>query len=282
MIPKNNSDFISDFLQVVSEGTMGRLHFEVSRTLNIKNHYNLKPAERINNDFSIFLPLYGSGIFKIEDTEHPFENNRIYIIGPRVKHLLFIDKDVPMGNLSIRFQMIDNQTGEPIKDDRLYSGFSLKIHRLMQYQQLFEQAHYYQSDVSAPRNRWMQNAILSLLFNQLHVQYRKSLEGMHMSDRIMKVNMYIKENADKNISLKEAAAIADYSPKYFSKCFHAYNGMSFKRYIFECKMNYAKFLLEEHGYSIKEAAIQTGYFDQYIFSNQFKAYFGVSPSQWND
>ena len=67
---------------------------------------------------------------------------------------------------------------------------------------------------------------------------------------------------------------------YIKRLFALTFNISPKKYIISLKMNYACDLLKHGEYSITHIAEACGYDDIYVFSHQFKKYFGVSPSRY--
>ena len=53
-----------------------------------------------------------------------------------------------------------------------------------------------------------------------------------------------------------------------------------KKYIIQLKVNFACDLLRQEGILVSRAAEMCGYSDIYFFSRQFKAYTGISPTQF--
>lgn len=105
----------------------------------------------------------------------------------------------------------------------------------------------------------------------------------HKKDRkyqvIEMVKSYIKENYDEDISLNEMAEYISFSQYYLSKLFKEVEGINFKDYIIQVRMEKAKKLLKK-GKKINVIADSVGYSDPNYFSRAFKKYTGISPSKY--
>lgn len=88
---------------------------------------------------------------------------------------------------------------------------------------------------------------------------------------------YIKENIEKDINMAQVSNHLSLNYSYFSKLFKDRMGVSFKKYIIQLKMDYAKQLLEDPTIRIYEVAQRVGYDNAQNFSRAFKGHFGFSP-----
>jgi YesN/AraC family two-component response regulator len=88
---------------------------------------------------------------------------------------------------------------------------------------------------------------------------------------------YIQEHLDEKLTLAKAAKQISRSSSFISQNFPKEFGMPFKSYILKMKMERAMKMLE-NGSSVKQAAAETGFYDEFHFSKKFKKYFGKPPS----
>jgi two-component system, response regulator YesN len=91
---------------------------------------------------------------------------------------------------------------------------------------------------------------------------------------------YIKMNYNKEISLEDIANYVSVSSNYFSRIFSKTEGITYKDYLTNLRMEKAKQLLKEGRKSIKEISIEVGYIDQNYFSRVFKKYCNKSPKSF--
>ena len=93
------------------------------------------------------------------------------------------------------------------------------------------------------------------------------------------VYRHIRRSPGEKYTLALLSAIAKMSERSFESKFKREYGITPMRYVAECRTKLAAFLLAS-GKSVKETAIEAGYYDSYHFSKCFKAAMGVSPSDY--
>lgn len=81
-------------------------------------------------------------------------------------------------------------------------------------------------------------------------------------------------------SLQTAAAAASLSPSYVSRLFHYHMQITFSQYLYQQRMKKAQWFLRESTLSIADVAEQVGYNDLKGFSNAFRNFCGLLPSQY--
>lgn len=112
-------------------------------------------------------------------------------------------------------------------------------------------------------------------------QYIKStLIEQDLDNIIKRVKLYLQQNFRENISLTQIAAQVNMSPSYFSRVFSEKTGKSFTNYLTENRIEHAKKLLIQSNSPISNISEQSGYKNQYYFSNAFKKLTGLSPIEW--
>ncbi|UDQ97256.1 AraC family transcriptional regulator [Lentisphaerota bacterium WC36G] len=100
------------------------------------------------------------------------------------------------------------------------------------------------------------------------------------SELMINVAEYLTENYNKKIDFDYLAKRNSYSYESLRKKFKNYYGVSPQRYLINFRMDKAIELLHNLDYTIKDVSNELGYSTQYKFSEHFKRYFAVSPSQY--
>jgi AraC family transcriptional regulator len=95
--------------------------------------------------------------------------------------------------------------------------------------------------------------------------------------KLKQVVDYIQAYLDRDLSLKELAAIAQISPHYFSQLFKQSTGLSPHQYVIRCRVQQAQTLLSQSKLSLAEVAERVGFVDQSHLHRHFKRLIGVTP-----
>ena len=108
----------------------------------------------------------------------------------------------------------------------------------------------------------------------------KESTGQIYKQRILNVQMYIQQNLDRDLSLKELAKKTYFSEYHFHRIFRAVVGEPLKEHIRRLRLERAASDLKHTNDSIINIALNAGYQTHEAFTRAFKAVFGCSPSDF--
>ncbi|MFC5407197.1 response regulator transcription factor [Cohnella soli] len=97
---------------------------------------------------------------------------------------------------------------------------------------------------------------------------------------VYKVDAYIVNSLNRNISLTELAKQVHLSPYYLSRLYHMEKGVSLFESIKELKLSRAKELLLREGYKVQDVAIELGFDNVPYFTRFFKKHIGITPMDY--
>ena len=97
---------------------------------------------------------------------------------------------------------------------------------------------------------------------------------------IDKAKAFILENIGDPITVKDVADYVCLSPEYFTKSFKKETGQNIKEYITWTKVEAAKDMLEHSNVPVGMVALELGYTNFSHFSQVFKKYENVTPSEY--
>jgi two-component system response regulator YesN len=97
---------------------------------------------------------------------------------------------------------------------------------------------------------------------------------------IQKINQYVEDTLDKNISLTMAAEYFNFSPTYFSKLYKHITGESFIKYVLKRRLKRGKELLENEELKINDIAHIVGYWSPSYFICEFRKMYGITPAEY--
>lgn len=98
-----------------------------------------------------------------------------------------------------------------------------------------------------------------------------------LARRIAVATAFLHANADRNVTIVEAAVEACMSPFHFHRLFGAFHGTTPHRYLTRLRLERAKALLRTGGRGVAEVAAECGFESAASFATLFKRTFGVTP-----
>ena len=136
------------------------------------------------------------------------------------------------------------------------------------------------------RKLFLESKALELLSLQLHQLGEGPPAGqtccrMHPHDKkqVEGVKNHIQCNLDAPPNLNELAKAAGMSHPKLNRCFKQVYGMTVFQFLRTERLNKARTMLENRGYSVTETAFHVGYESVSHFSQIYKKQFGTSPSR---
>lgn len=105
------------------------------------------------------------------------------------------------------------------------------------------------------------------------------IRNVSISD-VEKARMYIAENITNPITVTSVSEYVNLSAEYFTKLFKKETGQNIKEYILQSKISAAKDMLDHSNMSISMIALELGYSNFSHFTQVFKKYEKVTPSEY--
>jgi AraC family transcriptional regulator, arabinose operon regulatory protein len=105
-------------------------------------------------------------------------------------------------------------------------------------------------------------------------------ESADVARRVAETIIFMSEHLHEPLRMPDLARLANISPNYFTEVFKQQTGCSPRDYLHLLRIHRACQLLSQPGLSIKVIASRLGYQDQFHFSRQFKAFQGLSPTDY--
>ena len=129
------------------------------------------------------------------------------------------------------------------------------------------------------QNNYICTNILCQIANQMAYADKKFvLAGTPKAyDDVVK---YIQDNIGLRLLVSDIAKYFGYNEKYLSHMFSVNVGTPLKQFIFERKMDLAKYLLSNTTSNIVEISLRCGFNDEHNFMHIFKKIIGLRPSEY--
>jgi transcriptional regulator GlxA family with amidase domain len=106
-------------------------------------------------------------------------------------------------------------------------------------------------------------------------QHSALLDMTPKSDRIELVVAHIRRNLRNPLSIEELAAVANLSPRQFSRAFLAETGQTPAKAVERLRLEAARFMMEGGRHSVKLVAQETGFADRERMRRAFIRTFGL-------
>ncbi|NHN36031.1 helix-turn-helix domain-containing protein [Pseudomaricurvus alcaniphilus] len=103
---------------------------------------------------------------------------------------------------------------------------------------------------------------------------------LHPDESIVQAQIWLQDNSQREIFLKDVAARFDMSVRSFNRRFKAATGKTPLQYLQEIRIDMAKDLLQTSNLSVSEIAYKVGYQDIGFFSSLFKKQLSTTPSEY--
>jgi AraC-like DNA-binding protein len=124
------------------------------------------------------------------------------------------------------------------------------------------------------------HALAYLLAVLIEKHQQSTVADESTTQKVAAAIIYMSEHLDAPVTIPALARLANLSPTYFSGIFKQQTGCAPREYLHLLRIHRACELLNSTELSIKQIAAQAGYQDQFHFSRQFKAFHGLSPTQY--
>jgi len=119
--------------------------------------------------------------------------------------------------------------------------------------------------------------LLAVMIRHRHERNRDTSDGVQ---KVAQGIIYMSEHLDQPLRVSALSALANLSPAHFAVLFKQQTGCSPRDYLHLLRIHRACQLLRSSTLNVKEIAARLGYQDQFHFSRQFKAFQGLSPSDY--
>lgn len=123
-------------------------------------------------------------------------------------------------------------------------------------------------------------SLVRLLPGGSSVSFARDREAAGYRREIREAVLFIKDNYSKDITIEMAAKELYISPSYLMHLFKDELGKTFNECLTDCRIQAAKEYLRDSRYKIYEVSEKVGYGDVKYFSQVFKKYTDMSPSEY--
>jgi AraC-like DNA-binding protein len=126
------------------------------------------------------------------------------------------------------------------------------------------------------------HALAHLLAVSIRHRHERTRDASDVVQKVAQAIIYMSEHLDQPLRVSALAALANLSQAHFSVLFKQQTGCSPRDYLHLLRIHRACQLLRGSTLNVKEIAARLGYQDQFHFSRQFKAFQGLSPTEYRE
>ncbi|MCB4807963.1 AraC family transcriptional regulator [Tamlana sp. 62-3] len=280
-----------------------KLHFLDRSSLNnssfsarVNEYSNFLKVWHYHPEMELVVILKSQGTCFVGDSIEKFKPKDIVLIGKNLPHMWQNDPEYFNEDSQLKAKAVSVH----FKKDFLGSYF-FETPEMIHLLELFERAKFGLKFLNVP-NRLI-NEITKLpeldgfnktiaflqVLNQL-AKYKDTqrltsygfVNAFSLTKSIVqdKVQAYIFNNFNKDISLEEAAKIANMNASAFSRYFKRVNRKTFSKYVTEIRVGYACKLLIESKFNIAAVCFESGFKNISNFNRQFKVIMNCTPSEF--
>lgn len=223
----------------------------------------------------IVIPLGGCACFTIKGTPYVMRPGMIVHTGPA----FHLDKEVvgdeDWNYARIHFRLPENERNKTPFYDAHFCVSVGDNPRIVDMVRRLDSSHSRPDSASMLRCK----SLFSSLIEEFILSARR-LESDEDALLIEDAISFIHERFAEQISIEVLAAQYHLSRRRFSYLFQKQVGMAPSQYITGYRMRHAKDLLRSCGWTVTQVAECVGFTNAFYFSNQFKQYTGVSPTEF--
>lgn len=260
----------------------------------ILDHTNAKFEYPIHchPEYEINVVIGTSGTRVIGDSEEPYTDLDMVMIGPYVPHVWKADSEE---NHVITIQFSAELLNFHIMDKRIFLPAKQLLMDSMQGLHFYgsETEHIKDEIVELTKIQGFQSALkfLNILNSLAYAPRRKLVSNMYESEtlirqsksrRISKVCRYIEENISQKISLSDAAALVNMSDSAFSHFFKKQTSISFITYVNNLRVAKACDLLANTALSASEICYDCGFNNKSNFIRLFTKRKNMTPIEYRN
>lgn len=256
-------------------------YLDSQSNIELLTNFSLHSSDIRNTE--ILLLLNGSAKLIIEDVEYLMNSNDLIVINRYEKFYL---TNLEKKSLLFRFSVSDMLLMQALEVDSVQFNCNSMKDENKSYDLIRENILevidllIYENEKT---NFLQMSKIYNLLGNLSSFFVVYSSNSVIIPDeRLAKVKRIINEKYFENLSLKDMANLVHMDAAYFSKLFKKNQGVNFKDYLSNIRMNYAMRDLLETTKPITRLAVDNGFFSVNSFNKKFKEIYGVTPSDYRE
>lgn len=270
-----------------------------SQSLKVKQYVlpNLDIPYHHHPEIEIVFVISSSGKVFVKNSVLPFQKGDLFMFGSNVPHLFINDKvyyDEELKTKEVKLIVIQFHS-ELFNDKFLrlpeFKGIEKLIHQSMygiKYSNIPNSEIHHRA-LELERARGIDRLVKAIsLLELLRADHKfeaidkfggNDLE-LKVNTRMEKINRFLLQNYQRDVSLDEVAGIANMTKSSFCRYFKEHARRTFSEYLNELRIDYACKLLMEGSFSISRISYEVGYNSIPYFIQRFRKIHHISPKEY--
>ena len=267
---------------------MNRQFFTISEYVDRSNHISAtektftgRTDVHVHEFFEIEMVLDGEGKHIVNDHEYELTRGSIYLLTPGTFHSLICTPELHLINIMFDEMVLSNLLIPELFIKIPNCFFELRgrdFDDMKMLAELLIKNLDLRDEYSGVFINSIINCVIIRMVRESSLFKADGVRGKHAV--LNNVMRYLYKNFGENPSLKNVAAMAGYSPNYFSKIFAEFTGKGYSEFLNALKVARAKVLLTSGDRSVSEIAFHCGFSSLSNFYRIFKEETGVTPSEY--
>ena len=222
----------------------------------------------------------GSGWIEYKSERYKLQKNQVFILPANEAHAYGSTNNTPWSIYWLHFRgdnvsMFSSIIGKPVNlsdsDKSRYSDRFL----------LFEEIYQNLEMGYSPENlEYVSFCLMHFLASVKYLNQYREINNVKETDLIQKSILFMKDNLEDKITLKEIAGCLGYSVSRFCALFTENTSYSPMDYYNQLKIQRACSYLQFSDLKLKEIAFRLGYYDPFHFSKAFKQEMEITPREY--
>lgn len=236
--------------------------------------------------FELELCIGGAGKQILNGEKYDFTKGMLQLITTRDVHDVFYDYDFEHYNIRFNQESIDQKL--------LSRVFALKgnivtylsedeygqVLSMMKMAFEVSRKYYDDSEDILFAETLLKDLVEIIIIKLLNKLKNEEQAGKKQSNYILRAMEYTEENFMKKITAEDVSNFLGLNRNYFSTIFHENTGKTYKKYLTEVKLNYARNLICGTELSIAEIALRCGFGSSNSLIREFTSTFGAPPLKY--
>lgn len=251
------------------------LWFDTLTASDVKNRVSAETHS--HSFFEIHFVFSGKLYYECDGVAAELCEHQALLISPAVPHK-YVRYSKDLCKLSVAFSFLENNSLSRIFNDIKFKKLNFSDDVTENVNFILKQSD--KRDVFVPR--LISGRILEIIYSVCNALQMRlpEIDDRECDSRVIVAKEYIANNRHRIINCEDVAKECCLSSKQLNRVFKSCTGSSVFEYIISSRIKYAKQLLLQNEYSIKEISFMMGFEDECGFVSFFKRHCGIPPGSF--